>query len=167
MQAQVDKSKQQIRELERQVQEEKRKQQIQKLEARVAAEQTQHHALATKLQAQERQKRTALEQTLEQAMERTRQQEQELTRLVTETTKPRVGASAGARRPIFVKKRHENGHGHASDKENTTPSQPTEIKDMSLSCAKCRRTWVWTPGSQAFYKREDKGTPKYCPGCRN
>jgi hypothetical protein len=96
------------------------------------------------------------------------QKEQELTRLtqVMETTKPRVGASAGARRPIFVKKRHENGHGHASDKENTTPSQPTEIKDMSLSCAKCRRTWVWTPGSQAFYKREDKGTPKYCPGCR-
>ena len=100
---------------------------------------------------------------------RTRQKEQELTRLnqVTETTKPRVGASAGARRPIFVKKRHENGHGHASDKENTTPSQPTEIKDMWLLCAKCRRTWVWTPGSQAFYKREDKGTPKYCPGCRN
>ncbi len=92
-----------------------------------------------------------------------------LTRLtqVTETTKPRVGASAGARRPIFVKKLHENGRGHASDKENTAPSQQTEIKDMWLLCAKCRRTWVWTPGSQAFYKREDKGTPKYCPGCRN
>ena len=135
----------------------------------MAAMQAQHHALATKLQAQERQKRTALEQALEQALERTRQKEQELTRLtqVTETTKPRVGASAGARRPIFVKKLHENGRGHASDKENTAPSQQTEIKDMWLLCAKCRRTWVWTPGSQAFYKREDKGTPKYCPGCRN
>jgi hypothetical protein len=101
---QEEKRKQQIQELTWQVQEEKRKQQIQKLEAQVAAEQTQHHALATKLQAQEPQKRTELEQALEQALERTRQQEQELTRLVTETTKPRVGASAGARRPIFVKK---------------------------------------------------------------
>ena len=27
-------------------------------------------------------------------------------------------------------------------------------------------TWVWTPDSQAFFKRVDKGTPKYCQGCR-
>ena len=42
-------------------------------------------------------------------------------------------------------------------------------KDIWLVCAKpaCSRTWTWTPGSQAFYKSVDKGTPKYCPGCRN
>ena len=77
---QEEKRKQQIQELTRQVQEEKRKKQIQKLEAQVAAMQTQHHALATKLQAQERQKRTALEQALKQALVRTRQKEQEQSR---------------------------------------------------------------------------------------
>jgi len=141
MQAQVDKSKQQIRELDRQVQEEKRKQQIQKMEARVAEIQTQHHALAFKLQVQERQKRDVIEQTLQQVLERTRRTELQLARI----------------------------NQGAIGKENTAPSEQTEFKDIWLVCAKpaCSRTWTWTPGSQAFYKSVDKGTPKYCPGCRN
>ena len=120
--------------------EEKRKQQIQKLEARMAEIQTQHHALAYKLQVQERQKRAVLEQTLQQVLERTRRTELQMARI----------------------------NQGASGKENTAPPEQTEFKDIWLVCAKpaCSRTWTWTPGAQAFYKSVDKGTPKYCPGCR-
>ncbi len=86
---------------------------IQKLEAEVASIQAQTHALATKLQAQERQKRTALEQALEQTLERTHQHQQELTRL-----------------------------NQVSEKGNTASPPQNEIKDMWLVCAKCRRTCI-------------------------
>ena len=120
--------------------EEKRKQQIQKLEAQLVAIQMQHHALAFKLQVQEREKRAVIEQTLQQVRERTRHTELQLARI----------------------------NQGAIGKENTAPSEQTEFKDIWLVCAKpaCSRTWTWTPGSQAFFKRVDKGTPKYCPGCR-
>jgi len=121
--------------------EEKRKQQIQKLEAQLVAIQMQHHALAFKLQVQEREKRAVIEQTLQQVRERTRHTELQLARI----------------------------NQGASGKENTAPPGQAQIKDIWLVCATpaCSRTWAWTPGSQAFYKSVDKGTPKYCPGCRN
>jgi hypothetical protein len=128
-------------ELERQVLEETHKQQITQLEARVAAIQAQNHALAFKLQAQESEKRAVIEQTLQQVQERIRLKELQLARI-------KQGASG---------------------KENTAPPGQAQIKDIWLVCATpaCSRTWAWTPGSQAFYKSVDKGTPKYCPGCRN
>ena len=127
-------------ELERQVLEEKHKQQIMELEARVAAIQAEHHALAFKLQVQEREKRAVIEQTLQQVRERTRHKELQLARI----------------------------NQGAIGKENTAPPGQAQIKDIWLVCATpaCSRTWKWTPGSQAFYKSVGKGTPKYCPGCR-
>ena len=86
-----------------------------------------------------------------------------------EAPKPKVGAAAGARRRIFVKKCHANGRGHGSDQENIGPAPHNETKTMWLVCelSACRKTYGLTPGSQAFYKSVGKGTPKYCTGCRN
>jgi len=84
-------SRQREQELTRQVQEEKRKQLIQKLGDQVAAMQAQHHALATKLQAQERAKTAALEP----ALERSRQRAQELTRQVLEAAENEKSLTPG------------------------------------------------------------------------
>ncbi len=64
----------------------------------MAAMQAQHHALATKLQAQERAKTAALEQ----ALERSHQREQELTRQVLEAAAARSSVQRRLQEPGVI-----------------------------------------------------------------
>jgi hypothetical protein len=37
---------------------------------------------------------------------------------------------------------------------------------ITLTCATCRQTFVWTGGEQRFYAEHEFTAPRHCPRCR-
>ncbi len=63
----------------------------------------------------------------------------------------------------WFSKETEEGQGHKNGNGNGNGNG----KDLKITCAECRKPFIFEAGEQKFYKMRGLTPPKRCTNCRN